>query len=188
MVSGERVAVIDAKGYHRGMKQWVICPVCEEGRWVRDDSIKRKSFSAMCRGCQCKYTGKQGEEHPSWKGGRSIRGGGYIKIRIDPDDFFYPMADTNNQVWEHRLVMAKHLNRCLLPWEIVHHINGNRQDNRIENLMLMKNIYYHIPSMAVQSIINRLENQVLQLERKLESYEKQLISHGLPIKCEESLT
>lgn len=75
------------------------------------------------------YSGKR---HPRWKGGR-IGGAGYIFI-LTPN---HPYANNHGYVREHRLVMEKHLNRYLLPWEAVHHINGIRDDNRLENLELL---------------------------------------------------
>jgi flagellar basal body rod protein FlgC len=49
----------------------------------------------------------------------------------------HPMARKTGYVLEHRLVMAEHLGRNLEPHEHVHHINGNRMDNRLENLELV---------------------------------------------------
>jgi hypothetical protein len=49
----------------------------------------------------------------------------------------HPMANHHGYVLEHRLVMSEHLGRILDGGEVVHHINGDRSDNRLSNLALM---------------------------------------------------
>ena len=82
---------------------------------------------------------RTGNKNPNWKGGRMGGNGNYILVRLEPDDPFYSMITDRSDYYiaEHRLVMAKHLGRRLLDEELVHHINGIRDDNRLENLELV---------------------------------------------------
>lgn len=70
-----------------------------------------------------------------WNGGRRINDQGYVLI-YKPD---HPSASKRRKtVREHILVMENYLGRYLEDGEVVHHINGINNDNRIENLMLFK--------------------------------------------------
>lgn len=126
-----------------------------------------KPISLYATSIRCASCAKTGENNPSWKGGRFKNPYGYILIKLFPDDFFYPMAKKDGYVFEHRLVMARHLNRCLLPWEIVHHINGVKDDNRLENLELLPHKRFHLVDALTKAHIKRLEERIAHLENLL---------------------
>jgi transposase-like protein len=73
---------------------------------------------------------------PKHFSGRYVRGDGYVNVMVPVGHPFSSMAMVTGYVTEHRLVMAQHLGRSLLSSESVHHINGKRDDNRLENLQL----------------------------------------------------
>lgn len=81
-----------------------------------------------------------GEANPNWKGGRSIASNGYVLIRVGRR---HHLADVRGYAYEHRLVAEKKLGRRLEPGEIPHHINGNKQDNRPENLEVLPSRHHH---------------------------------------------
>lgn len=97
---------------------------------------------------------KRGPEHPNWKGGRYKGAGGYIFVYCPS----HPFA-SHNYVYEHRLVMEKRLGRYLYPWELVHHINDVKDDNRDENLQRLTSQLEHLPSI----ILKRTQRAIVEV-------------------------
>ena len=75
----------------------------------------------------------KGKKSFASKGGRRINEQGYIEI-WNPD---HANAMKKGYILEHRMVMSDYLGRTLLNNEDVHHINGNKSDNWIENLEIL---------------------------------------------------
>jgi hypothetical protein len=88
-------------------------------------------------GIEMRKVDRRREDHGSWKGGRLVDTGGYIRVILSDDDrALIPKPLNGAYALEHRLVMARALGRPLTKSESVHHINGDHADNRLENLEL----------------------------------------------------
>jgi len=152
---------------------WLACGLCGKQRWVR---IRYgKPTTKVCRACVASYlhSGRIGADSTNWKGGKREDIDGYIEIWLNPNDFFYSMTGKRAYVKEHRLVMAQHIGRCLQPWEIVHHKNGIKDDNRIENLELSNRGSHTIAHNRgyrdgyLKGLIDGHESRIKQLEARI---------------------
>lgn len=135
-----RLVGFDRRTISRQMKNWGI--------------LSRKPQEATPRG----------KDHYHWKGGRTGRNG-YIEIRLFPDNPYFPMVKNSwGYLPEHRYVMAQHLGRCLKSTEIIHHLNGRKNDNRLCNLGLVtRRIHtHHTLQKLLQKRIRDLEAQLAQ--------------------------
>ena len=98
---------------------------CECGVEFTYYKSHKRGDNAFCsHECHFKYIAKDVKNHPRWRGGRAIHSG-YISIWTP-----------GKRVKEHRFIMGQHVGRPLRSDEIVHHINHDKTDNRIENLMI----------------------------------------------------
>jgi hypothetical protein len=117
--------------------------------------------SIRCRTCNNKA--KSGANHYAYKGGSSTTPSGYVYLSGHHD---HPNANGVGQIAEHVLVMSRKIGRPLIKGENVHHKNGNRADNRPENLELWS---------RVQPAGQRVEDKVAWAIEILQTYRPELL-------------
>jgi len=165
------------KGWARYM--WHACEMCGKARWVQYNQLLAGRHK-LCFQCANTIRVPRGDKSPNWKGGQHIDTRGYCHILLSKDDFYFPMAAKSGYVLEHRLVMAKVLGRCLQLWEIVHHKNGIKGDNRPENLELMVGRQHSIDHNEgyrngfKKGFIDGRSAKIRQLEAKVSQLEAQI--------------
>lgn len=121
------------------------------GKKLSEETKRRMSFAQKGKKrteeAKARMRGRTGEKSTNWKGGRVKSVAGYILIHNSN----HPFCNDRGYIFEHRLVMEKKLGRYLKPKECPHHKGikypvgsvENKQDNRIENLVLFRNNAYH---------------------------------------------
>jgi len=128
------------------------CPQCNGRKFY-----KRK----LCRSCENKRRGafQVGEGNPNWKGGRT-QNGGYIYVLAQRE------GKKHRYQAEH-IVMWEEINGRLPDGWIVHHLNGIRDDNRLENLAAMPRKRHNL-----KLAFEPYEQRIRELEEKLNELPK----------------
>ena len=135
---------------------YAACDKCDKLRWV---VYLVKEDCPRCSVCASCGKGKQ-------KGyGRGYYDkDGYVFIFLPWEHPFISMANGRGYTYEHRLVMAEHLGRILEKEELVHHLNGIKKDNQIENLTLItRGAHAHL-EVPYKKRIQELELRIEELE------------------------
>ena len=117
--SKELIAKISKKLRGRKLSKNTINKI----RTFHKNRLKNKEERIKC--------GLPKEKNPNWKGGKYTDNRGYVLIL----DHSHPNCDIRGYIYEHRLIVEKHIGRYLSSKEVVHHINNIKNDNRIENLI-----------------------------------------------------
>lgn len=129
------------RGFQKGHKIWLgkkrpFRPLTEDHKNKIRAVAKAKGFGKWTLGKkQSEETKakKRGANNYFWKGGRFLSKSGYVYV-LKPE---HPKADSKGYVLEHRLVMEELIGRYLITGEWIHHKNGIKNDNRIENLAIV---------------------------------------------------
>jgi len=118
-----------------GEKIKVLCSNCKKERLINPCRLifKNHFCSTKCKG-EWQKKNLLRENNPRWNGGIHYSKDGYRMLYL-PD---HSRSHKNGYVYEHILVMEKKIGRKVsIKWHI-HHLNGIRNDNRPENLALVK--------------------------------------------------
>lgn len=186
----------DKKGKRRG-KVWLICSDCSKESITSIDNYyqyckKHGKDTTYCKKCSAirvgiKSRGKipynKGKSYPdrhrekakNWNGGRYISKDGYYMILVES-------GPNNGNGWkkyrkEHQVIAEQILGRSLYKTEVVHHIDGNKLNNNIENLDIINNDKEHhrLTHTSLQQVGYELfKNGIIGYDRNTHKYYRKI--------------
>lgn len=136
--------------------------------------VKFRPRNSRVRTCsrECGYAIRKSNPHNKGKGKGWIDAKGYRQLKVN-----------GINMREHRYVMEKHLKRKLQPNEDVHHINGVKTDNRIENLQVIDHAEHtKITNKREYKKGYKLKLSKKERRRRAESMKKNRLTHNASIK------
>jgi hypothetical protein len=191
------------KKYHNGNQHThydVICSGCKEAKHITRGSYNtaiRKHGRYACQKCVNTVTNKKrgpyisglmagkpkykirGKKHGNWKGGRHTSSG-YKKVKIDNPD---TGLATNKYTTEHKIVIENDIGRTLVQGELIHHIDGQRDNNDIDNLHLCSGHKEHklIHGQLEKIAYTLVQNGVILFDKIQGIYYIDLTTLNLPV-------
>ena len=135
-----KLTAIERRGLNSQKNRLWLCD-CDCGNQKEIDCTCLRSGKTKSCGCMWR---RRGEESGNWRGGKYVSKHGYVVLQPR-------VGVRQKQIMEHRQVMEQHLGRQLLPKETVHHRDGCRSNNKLENLELFSS--RHSPGQRIEDKI-----------------------------------
>jgi len=194
--------IISPKEYYENLKDGsdkkvkLKCNMCGKitetayHNYTRTQKKNNRKGETFCKSCATKNSGEkrrgrpspfkgtkrpnmQGEFSPTWKGGEYIDVHGYKMKYVGCDKRNRTRNGWSSYKKEHILVIEEYIGRKLEKGEVIHHIDGNKLNNSLDNLVLLKREKNHrVIHNSLQEVGYELYNLgIIVFNRDKERYE-----------------